>query len=195
MGLRPATRQRLLDAAEELFFTQGIAATPVDAVLAHAGVSSATMYRAYPTKEALVAAALERRLATWVELWEGEISRATTDEDRLLAVFPALAAFRARSDASRWCAFLGTTAEYRTPPEEVAVVVQRDTERLRTRLTELAEPLVGARAGALAEQLLLIVSGDLAMRLRGADDATSTAVRAARAVVRAELPAAADVAG
>ena len=45
MAMRAGTEQKLLDAAEELFFAHGIAATSVDAVLEHAGVSSATLYR------------------------------------------------------------------------------------------------------------------------------------------------------
>ncbi|MFM2475465.1 TetR/AcrR family transcriptional regulator, partial [Burkholderia cenocepacia] len=55
MPMRTSTRDRVLDAADALFAAHGIAATPVDAVLARAGVSSATLYRGYASKEALLA--------------------------------------------------------------------------------------------------------------------------------------------
>ncbi|WIA99521.1 MULTISPECIES: TetR/AcrR family transcriptional regulator [unclassified Curtobacterium] len=184
MAMRPATEQRVLDAAEELFFTRGIAATPVDAVLERAGVSSATLYRGYPSKEALVAAALDRRHDDWTATWDRAVARASDDRGRLLAVFDALDDHRATPTGSRWCAFLGTAAEYVDAPADVRAVLDRETDTLRRRLTETARPLVGAAAPALAEQLLLVVSGSLAMRLRDAAGGTATA----RAVAVALLP-------
>ncbi|MEV7974302.1 helix-turn-helix domain-containing protein [Cellulomonas sp. NPDC089187] len=177
MAIRISTEARLLDAAEELFFTRGIAATPVDAVLARAGVSAATLYRGYPSKEALVAAALDRRHRAWLDCWEAAVRRRRTARTRLLAVFDALDEFRGRPDGARWCAFLGSAAEYADPPTEVAAAVQRDTATLRARLTALAEP-VTQDAAELAERMLLLMTGSLAMRLRepGSDTATARAV-------------------
>ncbi|WFR67043.1 helix-turn-helix domain containing protein [Curtobacterium flaccumfaciens] len=94
MAMRPGTEQKLLDAAEELFFTRGIAATPIDAVLERAGISSATLYRGYASKEALVAAALGRRHDDWLATWDAAVAAAHDDRGRLLAVFDALDAYR-----------------------------------------------------------------------------------------------------
>ena len=44
--------QRVLEAAEEIFATQGLA-VPIDAIAARAGVGIGTVYRHFPTKEAL----------------------------------------------------------------------------------------------------------------------------------------------
>ena len=186
MAMRPGTEQKLLDAAEELFFTQGIAATPIDAVLERAGISSATLYRGYASKESLVAAALARRHDDWLATWDRAVDAADDDRGRLLAVFDALDDYRSTPSGSRWCAFLGTAAEYVDAPSDVRAVLDRETDTLRRRLTESAEPVVGAHAGALAEQLLLLVSGYLAMRLREPGLGTATA----RAVADALLGAA-----
>lgn len=188
MAMRTGTRRRLLDAAEELFFSHGIAATPVDAVLERAGVSSATLYREWGSKEALVAAALDRRHDEWTATWDRALADAPDDRARLDAVFDALDAFRSTPTGSRWCAFLGTAAEYADAPEEVGRVLARETETLRERLTAAATPLVGpVDAPALAEDLLLVVSGALAMRLRDQRTGTATARTVADAVVRAHL--------
>jgi AcrR family transcriptional regulator len=176
MGIRASTETRLLDAADELFFSRGIAATSVDEVLARAGVSAATLYRWYDSKEALVAAALDRRHSAWIEVWDAAVERASSPRDKLLAVFDALEEFRKRPEGSRWCAFLGSAAEYADPPEEIARAVTLDTSTLRSRLRELAVPVAGDGAeAALAEQLLLVVSGDLAMRLRDPEHDTAAA--------------------
>lgn len=188
MAVRPSTEKRLLDAADELFFTRGIRATSVDDVLERAGVSPATLYRGYRSKEELVAAALRRRHNDWLATWDAALDRAPDDRARLLAVVDALDEFQQRPDGSRWCAFLGTAAEYEDAPAEIAAAVQLDTDTQRARLTELARPLVGDGAAVLAEQLLLVVSGHLAMRLRGT--ATSATRDVAAAVIGAAVSSA-----
>jgi len=184
MAIRARTEAKLLDAADELFFSHGVGATPIDAVLARAGVSAATLYRGFASKEELVAAALQRRQLAWSEVWDQAISRAETPRDKLLAVFEALDEFRSRPDGSRWCAFLGTAAEYADPPEEIRQAVARDTNMLRERLLHLAGPVVGHNAPTLAEQLVLIVSGDLAMRLRNPKQDTAIARSIAAALIQ-----------
>jgi AcrR family transcriptional regulator len=183
MGIRASTETKLLDAADELFFSRGISATPIDAVLARAGVSAATLYRGFASKEALVAAALERRQRAWLEVWDQAIGRAETPRARLLAVFDALDEYRSRPDASRWCAFLGSAAEYADPPAEISQAVTTDTTTLRDRLLLLAQPVVGHGAPTLAEALILIVSGDLAMRLRDPGHQTTIARSIAIALI------------
>lgn len=86
-------------------------------------------------------------------------------------MFDALDEFR---HGARWCAFLGSSAEYAEPPAEVAAAIREDSATLRRRLEELAEPIAGDAAPALAEQLLLIVTGALAMRLREREHDSST---------------------
>jgi AcrR family transcriptional regulator len=54
-------RQRILDAAEATFTTEGLSA-PIDAVAARAGVGVGTVYRHFPTKEALFEAIVAARL-------------------------------------------------------------------------------------------------------------------------------------
>jgi AcrR family transcriptional regulator len=187
MAMRPGTEQRLLDAAEELFFTRGIAATPIDAVLERAGISSATLYRGYASKESLVAAALQRRHDDWLATWDRAVAVAPDDRGGLMSVFDALDAYRSTPSGSRWCAFLGTAAEYADTPGDVRAVLDLETATLRNRLTVLAVSLLdepdGRAGAALAEQLLLVVSGYLAMRLRDPALGTATARSVAAALI------------
>lgn len=166
MVTRASTHAKLLDAADELMFTHGVVNTPVDRILERAGVSPATLYRAYGSKEGLVAAALDRRHREWLGVWEDAVARASDDRGRLLAVFDALDLFQTRPGGARWCAFLGTAAEYADPPPVLAAAVRQETESLRSRLAELAGAMTGDQDRFLPEALALIVSGQLAMRLR-----------------------------
>ncbi len=191
MTIRDSTLTRLLDATDELAFSGGIANSPVDAILARAGVSPATMYRAFDSKEALVAAALRRRHERWLAVWDEEVAAGRDHVERLLAVFAALDRFADQPAAARWCAFLGTSAEYPDPPAPVAAVLREESEQLRRRLHDLAVPVVGADAAVgLAEQVVLVASGDLAMRLRpDAPVGTAVARDVARVLVEQARPA------
>src|SRR5207302_4416652 len=53
--------ERILAAADKLFYAKGIRAVGVDAVVAAAGVSKRTLYNHYPSKDALIAASLQAR--------------------------------------------------------------------------------------------------------------------------------------
>lgn len=166
MPVRKSSEDRLLDAVDDLVFSRGIESTPLDAVLSRAGVSAATLYRGFRSKEALIAAALERRHERWRVVWERAIAAAPDDEERLLAVFDAVDAFARRPDGARWCAFLGTAAEYADPPAEIADAVARDSQYLRDRLRELASRLPCDDPDGLAEAIMVVLTGELAMRLR-----------------------------
>ncbi len=186
MASRPPARERLLDAADELFAAQGWAATPVDTVLARAEVAPATLYAHFESKDRLLAATLDRRLDRWDEAWADAVAAATGDRARLLAVFDALRDFHLRSASARWCAFLGAAAEGSTSEEAVADAVRRDAALLRGRLGELAVAVAGERADELTEHLLVVVSGCLAMRLRAPEaDHVATARATAELLVDA----------
>jgi AcrR family transcriptional regulator len=60
-------RQRILEAAEEIFTREGIA-VPVDAVAEAAGVGVGTLYRHFPTKEALFEAIVLTKIGSLIEV-------------------------------------------------------------------------------------------------------------------------------
>ncbi|MEI4277688.1 TetR/AcrR family transcriptional regulator [Klenkia terrae] len=184
MTPRSGARERLLGAAETLFADQGVAATPVDQVLARAGVAPATLYAHFGSKAGLQAAVLDARLARWDAAWAAAVDAAPDDRGRLLAVFDALDTFARGGAPSRWCTFLATAAGAPADDATAAAAIAADTELLRSRLTELAGPVAGDGAAELAEHLLVVVSGTLAMRLRpGADSAVARGRATAEALV------------
>jgi AcrR family transcriptional regulator len=54
-------RDRLLDAADRLFYREGVRAVGIDRVLAEAGAAKASLYQHFGCKDQLVASSLERR--------------------------------------------------------------------------------------------------------------------------------------
>ncbi|WP_299035883.1 TetR/AcrR family transcriptional regulator [uncultured Pseudokineococcus sp.] len=187
---RAPARTRLLDAAEELFYERGIAATGVDSVLRRAHVAPATLYAHFAGKDHLVAAYLQRRHERWWDVWDDVLERCGDDPvRRALSVFDALAELGSRSRTGRGCAFLGAAVEITDPDHPAHAWLVTGNRLLTDRLRELAAGTGALDADALAAELLLLYDGELAAgrrRATGGSPPPSVAVRdlAAAAVDR-----------
>jgi AcrR family transcriptional regulator len=174
---RPAveTREHVLGVAHELFYWAGIRATGIDRVAAEAGVAPAALYRLFPSKDALVAAYIERaeqRYRKWFE--DVSLADGRTPAQRILALFDALAE-QTRPEICRGCPFLMALTEF--PDTEIAAhqAAVRLKKWVRARLRRLAkEHAVSCsskvEAGLLADHLTLLFEGVYAtVQALGAD--------------------------
>jgi AcrR family transcriptional regulator len=93
-------RERILDAAYELFSRRGVQAVGVNEVTERAGVAIATLYRHFPSKQKLVLAFLDLREQRWTKdlIEAGAIHRGSNAEERLLAIFDVLDEWFHRDD-------------------------------------------------------------------------------------------------
>jgi AcrR family transcriptional regulator len=167
-----AVRARILAAAGRLFYTDGIAATGIDAITAEAGVAKMSLYNNFGSKAALVEAYLLDRHQEWLALYEARLETAAGARDRVLAVFDAYLDHARGADESgfRGCGQLNAAAELPVDhPGRAAVRRHKeDVEAiLRRELSELTDPL---RAPELAEHLSFLLEGATARAgLEGSD--------------------------
>src|SRR6202035_5145518 len=82
-----AARARLLAAASDLFYAEGVHTVGIDRVIEHAGVAKATLYSAFGSKDELIRAYLGRRHQGWQERIDRKLAMYETPRDRLLGVF------------------------------------------------------------------------------------------------------------
>jgi AcrR family transcriptional regulator len=189
------TYRRVLDAAEDLFFSNGITGTGVDMVANQANVAIATLYKYSGNKGNLLREVLARRLNLWVDHWDAAIAAARTPDDRLMAIFDAYETFRATARPTQWCTFLATSSELSpaTEPDEVRALVERDTQLILDRLQTLSADVAVPDPSALAAGILLIYNGLLASLLRGApSDPLVTARHLARSLITSSRSGPAD---
>ncbi|MFJ9338078.1 TetR/AcrR family transcriptional regulator [Streptomyces sp. NPDC101733] len=146
-------RTRLLDAAEALFYAEGIQAVGMDRVRTESGVPLKRLYRLFPAKEALVAAYLDRRDRRWTASLRAAVDGAP---DPVAAVFDWLAAWFSEPDF-RGCAFLNAHGELGAGPEGVLDVVRRHKAELRVLLGGLTD------SPTTADHLLILVEGATAV--------------------------------
>ena len=131
-----AARERLLQTATELFYREGIHSVGVDRIIGEAGVTRATFYRHFPSKEDLVEAYLGVEDAAIREAFDG--ARQQTDDPRELVglVIAGLGDDVARRH-TRGCPFINAAAEYPDPASGVRQTVSTHREWFRSELEAL----------------------------------------------------------
>src|SRR5580700_10542370 len=108
---RPA-RERLLAAADELFYQEGANLVGIDRVIERAGVAKASLYDCFGSKEELIRAYLQQRHEARQVRVQERLARCPTPREKILAVFDLMAEAVAQPDF-RGCAFARASAEAR----------------------------------------------------------------------------------
>lgn len=184
---RPSVRRRLLDAADELFYAEGVCSVGIDRVIAQAGVAKASLYNTFGSKDALVASYLEGRSVGWQAHVARELPvRWETPEDRLLGVFELLGEWFA-APGYHGCPFINANAEAR-PGSGIGGVTDKHREWVRSLLSGLAAEAGLADPEGLARRLSLLYDGAMVTaqldRDPGAGEAAHQAATAILAAAR-----------
>ncbi|MEA5367491.1 TetR/AcrR family transcriptional regulator [Amycolatopsis sp., V23-08] len=166
---------RLLEAAEELFYAHGVQAVGMDAVRARSGVSLKRLYQCFPAKNDLVEAYLLSRDERWRRSLR-EFVHARGDDP--LAVFDWLHDWF-REPGFRGCAFVNSFGEFGQPAPGIAAAIRKHKDELRTYLRGLV------RDHGVADQLFSLVEGATVLAAITGDPGEASTARAAAKVLLA----------
>jgi AcrR family transcriptional regulator len=185
---RASARARLLAAASELFYAEGVHSVGIDRVIEHAGVAKATLYNAFGSKEELVRAYLQARHDATRERMTTELqARYPTARQRLVGVFE-VQGLSFTDPGFRGCAFVSAKAEAR-PGGAVDEVSEDYRAWLHTLFFDLAEQAGANDPKALAQQLVLLYDGaGIGAWMDRDPGAELTARTMAAAIVDAAIP-------
>ncbi|MGF6260032.1 AcrR family transcriptional regulator [Paraburkholderia youngii] len=169
---QPGTaRERLLDAAEALIYAGGIHATGVDAIVRQSGTARKSFYTHFESKDALIAAALERRDERWMNWFIASTQRyGKNARKRLLGMFDVLREWFASADY-HGCAFLNAAGEIESADDPIRVVARKHKARLLDFVRAECEAFAAQahidarRAAPLARQWLVLLDGAIAVAL------------------------------
>lgn len=115
-------RQQLMETAYRLFNRHGFHATGIDRIWAEAGSTKRTLYRHFPTKDALIEEVLLSREREFFALLETRLAGREGREDRLHALFDGFGEWFGRSDFYG-CNFINASAEFADPRHPVRKLV------------------------------------------------------------------------
>lgn len=156
-------RDRLLQAAAELFYADGMAATGIDAIIARAGVAKMSLYNNFANKDALTQAYLQARHEEWLALYAARLRQASGPRDGILAVFDAYLdhAQAAYPHGFRGCGLLNAAAELPVgaPGRDTVRQHKEDVEGILA--GHLHELVPADRVAATAEHLSFLLEGSM----------------------------------
>ncbi|MGZ4980009.1 MAG: TetR/AcrR family transcriptional regulator [Methylobacter sp.] len=152
-------QEKILQAASELFYSQGIRATGVDAIAKAANTTKMSMYKYFPSKDDLVLAFLRKRDEDF-RLWFIDQVNAKADmpKAKLLAVFDVIGEWMAVPEF-RGCAFINAAAEFPIEGNPMHQVSAEFYDHFRNYIADLAVQCGSKSPESLAQQLSLLIEG------------------------------------
>lgn len=165
-------RERILDAAYELFSRHGVRAVGIDRVIEESGVAKATLYRTFTSKDDLVIEFLRMREERWTKDWlQREVEqRASAPEERLLAIFDVFHDWFQREDFEG-CSFINVLIETDDHGSPVYEATAGHLEAIRGFLTELAGAAGIERPHEFARRWHILMKGSIIAAQEGDRDA------------------------
>ncbi|GAB5470930.1 MAG: TetR/AcrR family transcriptional regulator [Rhodospirillales bacterium] len=186
---KKTTKDRILAAANRLFYSEGIRAVSVDAIADKAGVTKRTLYYHFKSKDELIAGYLAARdqpslaaFADWYDAAQG------TAADRTFAMFDRLAQ-NARHPKWKGCGFLRTVAELANMPGHPAVAVgAAHKKKFETWLTARYQEAGAVSPSELGRSVALLMEGAFSSMLIHREAAYAEAAgRTAQRLVESSL--------
>jgi len=176
-------KERILEAASDLFYRQGIRATGIDAIVKAAGTTKMSLYHYFPSKHDLVLAHLHKSAGVMRErIMTGIAERASLPKDRLLAVFDVFGELLLL-DSFRGCPFINAATEASVDEEAFKQASADFYEQFRQSLVELATAAGARQPGLLARQLSLLLSGAIIAEQMQRDSGAIAAARQAAEIL------------
>jgi AcrR family transcriptional regulator len=171
-------RERILNAAYDLFSRRGIQAVGVDSIITTSGVARQTLYRHFDSKQDLVLAFLERREERWTRAWLQSEVEARADEPaaRLLAIFDVFDEWFRRDDFEG-CSFINVMLEHPEATDPVNVACDGYLAGIRSFLEGLAGDAGIAEPGDFARSWHILMKGSIVSAGEGDREAARRAQR------------------
>ncbi len=152
-------RERILAAASDLFYRQGIRAVGVEAIADAAGTNKMTLYRHFESKDELVAEYL-RSLANCAEAsWDGLARQYPNDARKQLVGWLKAIGEHINNPKERGCALANAAVELPEKHHPARCVIEKHKQSERDRLVKLCKQAGASKPEMLADELFLLIEG------------------------------------
>lgn len=159
MPQSPATtRARVVEAAYELYYRQGIQNVGLKEVARKAKVAYMSLYNHFASKDELVVAVLEHRLGRNRAWLDAIIASSPNPKAALLTILERQQTWIELNEV-RGCTLINASIELANPQHPAHQLAYRYKEEVRGRLEELAQEAGLSDPATLSNQLMLLMDG------------------------------------
>lgn len=152
-------RERILTAASDLFYRQGIRAVGVDAIAEAAGTNKMTLYRHFESKDSLVAEYLRRLSSKSAHFWAHIEREYPGDYRKQLGAWLEAAGEDANDPQGRGCALANAAVELAEKEHPARRVIEEHKHAQRDRLAKLCADAGLKQPEMLADELFMLLEG------------------------------------
>jgi AcrR family transcriptional regulator len=159
-------RDRIFEAARNLFYRFGIRGVSVDAIAAEADTTKVTLYRVFSSKDELVVKVLEDQSRRVMEWWDSVAAQYPgKPREQIEALFTDIRDRICREGAERGCPLSNAAVEVVEEDHPAREVIRAHKAEINRRLRELCIEMGAAEPEKLGNALSLLVNGVFASRL------------------------------
>lgn len=160
--IKKTAANKIFDTARELFYRRGIRAVGVDEIVCEAGVTKPSLYRAFKSKDDLVAACLRESAREGYEAIEAVLAAAGPDPRKRLTALLKHYSDKLSCPDFRGCPMSNVAIELPEPGHPGRAVVEDCKTEMLATLVQLAKDLPVSNPEGLADGLLLVIEGAIA---------------------------------
>ncbi|WP_017298807.1 TetR/AcrR family transcriptional regulator [Nodosilinea nodulosa] len=182
---RPCARDRILAAASELFYNEGVHSVGIDRIIAESGVAKMSLYNHFKSKDALIAAWLDEQHRGWRQWFQEAIARhaEASGESPLLAIFDALREWIEKPNF-RGCAFINSAVELVDAEHPGYQITLDHQQAIADHILTLVKAANLPNPEDLAKQLLILMQGaTVVAMMHGCPNAAGQAKAAAAVLI------------
>lgn len=159
-------RDRIFEAAKNLFYRFGIRGVSVDAIAAEADTTKVTLYRVFSSKDELIVLVLKDQSRRVLEWWDAVVAQHQgKPRAQLEALFTDIRDRICREDAGRGCPLSNAAVEVVEDDHPAREVIRAHKVEINRRLRELCTEMGAAEPEKLGNALSLLFNGIFASRL------------------------------
>lgn len=161
-NIKKTAANKIFETARELFYRRGIRAVGVDEIVCEAGVTKPSLYRAFKSKDDLVAACLRESAREGREAIQAVLTAADADPRERLSALLKHYSDKLSCPDFRGCPMSNVAVELAEPGHPGRAVVEDCKTEMRATLVQLAKDLPVSNPEGLADGLLLVIEGAIA---------------------------------
>lgn len=184
--MRLPPRERIIDAAQELFFNEGITRVTVDAIAAKAESTKMTLYRHFESKDALVLEWIRLHIEQYREIFERLAAEHPDAPRAQLLGFAQFIADDLSTSSYRGCSFTNVIAEIADEQHPARVLIEAHKQAQFHRLEQLCRDAGLPEPSEAAEELTYLMEGaQIVSQNRGITEVGDKLLRMVRKIIGA----------
>lgn len=151
------TRAKILNTADRLFYEKGIKSVGIDTIIAESGVAKMSLYKHFPSKEALVVEYLNQRDIKYFELISQYLDN--TESKNPILDYIYFMKDILNDNAYNHCPFINTIMEYPDPENLIHITIVEHKKKIKDKLIETLKRIKIKNPEKIAEKISLLLHG------------------------------------